>query len=199
MHKVTVDIVTFDSATSAHGQVQLSATNTATVPTLSVSFYGFDTKDFYISAHTRDGGQLCKDYDGHAGMPSRVHRRREHLGVPTDDNPLFTEVATGTPGTWEVDLDLTKYVQPNSTDADHGSRRSRDPGADRRWHDQEGGNRGPADLAVGGQTVAIDAVSKTVDLNAGGAFVDNYFQGTNDLAPVKGATPATTSSATTFH
>jgi len=61
------------------------------VPTILVSFYGYGAKDFIVSNHTRDGNNL---------------RMEKTIGT---DNALFTEVATGVDGSWEVKLDLSAY------------------------------------------------------------------------------------------
>ena len=42
-------------------------------------------------------------------------------------------------------------------------------------------------------------MSKTVDLTAGGAFVDNYHQGDEAIAPVKGCDACHDQLATNFH
>jgi OmcA/MtrC family decaheme c-type cytochrome len=118
-----------------------------------------------------------------------------------NNNLLFAEVAATTPGKWEVNLDLTKYLQPNSTRSPTTSsaKIATLPAL------IAGGVIKKAEvavlptLAISGQTVAIDAVSKTVDLQAGGAFVSNYFQGTSELAPVQGCDACHDQLATNFH
>ncbi len=122
-----VDSVTFDATTNIMN-IKFSATNAATKPTVTVSFYGYDTKDFYISGHNADGhvgtdattgcyssrsgawGGCTMEYAAGANLDDTADAT-----TTRNNNLLFTEVAPTTPGQWEVNLDLTKYVQPNST------------------------------------------------------------------------------------
>jgi OmcA/MtrC family decaheme c-type cytochrome len=146
--------------------IKFSATGTAAglsaddiVPTVQVSFYGYDTKDFLVSNHTRDANR---------------NRMEKTIGT---DNPLFTEV-DGTAPTWEVTLDLSAYV-PVSTPTIPELIAA--------------GTVKKAEVIVrprlenaAGETVGLNAVSKTVDVTADGtdAYVDNYFQGDNALVQV---------------
>jgi hypothetical protein len=214
LHKVAVDSVTFNSTTNVLN-IKLSATNTATKPVVTVNFYGYDTKDFYISGHTADG---------HAGTDattgcwsSRAARwggcvLEYTLGANLDDvasdanttknnNLLFAEVAPTTPGKWEVNLDLTKYVQPASTKTPTTSSPTiaSIPALIASGVINKAEIAVLPTLAISGQTVAIDAVSKTVDLKAGGAFVANYFQGSSEIAPVEGCDACHDQLATNFH
>lgn len=103
--KITASV---DSATLTGNvlDIKLSAAGTAgtlkavdVVPTVMVSFYGYDTKDYIVSNHTSDAnGKKMEKVIGTA-------------------NPLFTEVATGTPGSWEVKLDLAAYAKTPSIPA----------------------------------------------------------------------------------
>ena len=202
LYTASVDSVTFDKTTNVVN-IKFSATNTATVPTVTVSFYGWDSKDFYISAHTRDASNLCKSVNSTTGAVTPQGCRMEYTaGVNGDtnvnnDNPLFTEVATGTPGKWEVNLDLTKYVQPLSTASPTTT--SATIGAIPALI--TAGTLKNVEVAVlpslkvGTQTVAIDAVSKTVDL-ATSAFVT---LASNSITDVGKCNDCHDALGTTFH
>jgi OmcA/MtrC family decaheme c-type cytochrome len=88
----SIDSVTFDPETDVLN-IQYSSNDADVAPRVFVSLYGWDSKDFYIASHQRDGNRNRMEYTGAA-------------------NPLFTVVDTGVPGHWEVNLDFTKYV-PN--------------------------------------------------------------------------------------
>jgi OmcA/MtrC family decaheme c-type cytochrome len=140
--------------------IRFSASGTAgglsaddVVPTVQVAFYGYDTKDFILSNHTKN---------------ANGDRMEKTMGT---DNALFTEV-TNEPGNWEVTLDMAAYAAgPEDRDivADIAS-----------------GVIKKAEVIVrpllnnaAGDSVGLNAVSKTVDVTADGtdAFVPNYFQG----------------------
>ena len=54
LYKAQIDAVSFNATTNVLN-IKFSATNPATKPVVAVSFYGYDTKDFYISGHNADG------------------------------------------------------------------------------------------------------------------------------------------------
>ena len=214
LHKVAVDEVTFDDTTNVL-TVKLSATNTATKPVVTVSFYGYDSKDFYISGHTADGHTgtdattACWSSRGNRWqgcvmeytLGANLNDVAGNAETTKDNNLLFTEVATGTPGKWQASIDLSKYVQPASTKSPTTS----SPTIATIPALIANGTIKKAEIAVlptlviGGQTVAIDAVSKTVDLKAGGAFVADYFQGANQLVTVENCDACHDQLATNFH
>ena len=68
------------------------STGWTVTPTVMVSFYGYNTKDFLLSCHTSD---------------SNSKRMEKTIGTA---NTLFTEVPTGVANTWEVTLDLASYA-----------------------------------------------------------------------------------------
>jgi OmcA/MtrC family decaheme c-type cytochrome len=159
--------------------IRFSATGTAgelsaddVVPTVQVSFYGYDSKDFILSNHTRNSAR---------------ERMEKTMGT---DNPLFTEV-TNEPGNWEVTLDLAAYAKdPADFDIvaniasgvikqaevmvrpslDHPTITTVD----------RSGNTVPA-------VVGLNAVSKTVEVTADGTnmYVADYFQGDSALVKVE--------------
>ena len=92
--------VSIDNITLAGNQltVEFSASDPAIKPELLVSFYGWDSKHFIVASHTRDGSTACND------------NGCRYEFAPGDTNPLFTEVATGVAGTWEVTANFDAYV-----------------------------------------------------------------------------------------
>jgi hypothetical protein len=118
-----------------------------------------------------------------------------------DNNLLFTEVATGTAGKWQASIDLSKYIQPSSTKTPttSSSKIATIPELIANGTIKKAEIAILPTLAVGGQTVAIDAVSRTVDLTAGGAFVNDYYQGAAAIAPVAGCDACHDQLATNFH
>jgi hypothetical protein len=77
---------------------------------MSVSFYGYDTKDFLISRHTADGPTPTANCPGRTGAGSGCSMEL----TPGSRNPLCTQIAR-TNGEWEVQLDVAAWVQPANT------------------------------------------------------------------------------------
>jgi hypothetical protein len=154
--------IRFSASTSAVGTAAgLSADKV--VPTVQVSFYGYDTKDFILSNHTKN----------EAGQGDRME-----FTLGSDDNALFTTVANTAPN-WEVKLNLAAYkVDPADYDIVDAIAKGEVKKAEVIVR--------PALKNADGDTVGLNAVSKTVDVSADGTdqFVDNYFQGTNALVRV---------------
>jgi OmcA/MtrC family decaheme c-type cytochrome len=105
---VTIDAVAFNATTNVLN-VKFSATSsiaaapvTGIVPTIVVSLYGYDTKDFIVSGHNSDvdtkrNGEFVMD------------------GATASANPRFTTVppavaATATAGSWEVNYDMSAWA-----------------------------------------------------------------------------------------
>ena len=143
-----LNTVTIDSATRTGDvlNVKFTSSNPAVVPTLTVSMYGYDTKDFLISCHTRDANSVRMEYT--AGTA----------------NPLFTDVPTGVPGKWDVNLNLAAYV-PVTTTGLPSIPTLITEGKVKRAEIAVLPN-----LVVDGETVAMNAPSATFDL-AGNALV----------------------------
>ena len=82
---------TVDGSTANYDSVDV-------VPTVYVSFYGYDTKDFVVSNHTRDDNNL-----------------RMEFTIGSDDNALFTTIdGDGSDHTYEVELDFGAYARDPS-------------------------------------------------------------------------------------
>jgi OmcA/MtrC family decaheme c-type cytochrome len=108
-----------------------------------------------------------------------------------DPNALFTEGANSTAGAWIARLDFSKFV-PTETDdiptliADNIVRKAEITIT-------------PELTLDDGTEVALNAVTQTVDLTNGAAFVDNYYKGTNAIADVQKCNNCHDQLATTFH
>jgi hypothetical protein len=190
--------------------IKFSATNTATKPTVTVSFYGYDTKDFYISGHTADGHTgsdattACYSSRQAKWVGCTLEYKAGGNGNDTadvastyDNNLLFTDVATGTPGKWEVNVDLTKYVQPGSTKSPttSSSTIAGIPALITNGTIKKAEVAVLPSLKIGTQVVAIDAVSKTVDL-ATSDLSTTYF---SDITSVAKCNTCHDALGTTFH
>jgi OmcA/MtrC family decaheme c-type cytochrome len=173
--------ITSVSVTDDVMDIKFTANNTAIVPMVTVSFYGYDTKDFLLSGHTADATLDC--ISSRTGRPSGCTMEKT-IGV---DNPRFTEEADSVPGAWHVTLDLAAYVRTPTIPEDIAA-----------------GKFKFAEVAVlptlvvGTTQVALDAPSKTVDL-ATDLFVDNHFQGTAALVSEAKCNACHDALATTFH
>jgi len=193
---VTVTGTDLDIKISAAGSLGgLNAT--AITPIVQVSFYGYDTKDFIISNHTRD---------------ANGNRMEKSIG---SNNALFTEVdGDGSDGNWEVILHMADFVAPDPavlgsiTDliASGVIKQAEVAFRPELEHPTEtivdhSGNVVPA-------PVGLNAVSKTVNVTADGVdpFVAGYYNGANALVSVDGSGTSTKGCnschdqlATTFH
>jgi len=162
--------IKFSASGSAGG---LNAT--MIVPTVQVSFYGYDTKDFLVSNHTRDA-------DGN----------RMEFSIGSEDNALFTNVPTGVPGTWEVMLDYGAFVwDPTIPERIAAGTVKRAEVIVRPRLENEDGD-----------TVGLNAVSETIDVTVDGtkAVIDDYFKGANALVKVEdGCNRCHDQLAITFH
>ena len=149
--------------------IQFSATGTAgdlsaddVVPTVQVSFYGYDTKDFILSNHTRNAnGDRMEKTIGHGQC--RCSRK-----------------STATRPDWEVTLDLAAYA---SDPADFDIVANIASGVIKKAEVMVRPSLENAD----GDTLGLNAVSKTVDVTADGTdmFVADYFQGDSALVKVE--------------
>jgi OmcA/MtrC family decaheme c-type cytochrome len=162
------------SVSMADGKVDIRFTaNTALMiaPQVLVSFYGYDTKQFIVSSHSRDAD-------------------RNRLGEYTiggSASPYFTEEADSVQGNWHVTLDTTAYA------ADLGIQDKISEGVIRRL---EVSIR--PTVQIDDQTVATNAVSKTLDMASN--MIDNdYFKGDNAVAKVEGCNACHDALATSFH
>jgi len=162
------------SVSMAGGKVDIRFTaNTAlmTSPSVLVSWYGYDTKQFIVSSHSRDAD-------------------RNRLGEYTiggDASPYFTEEADSVQGNWHVTLDTAAYSD------DVGIQSMIADGVIRRL---EVSIR--PTVVIDDVTVATNGVSKTLVLG-NNSIDDNYFKGVNAVVDVEGCNACHDALATTFH
>jgi len=174
-HERYTDLYTaqITSVSMADGKVDIrftSNTDLMTAPTVLVSFYGYDAKQFIVSAHSRDAD-------------------RNRLGEFTigGTSPYFTEEADSVQSNWHVTMDT------NALPADVGVADMIASGAIRNL---EVSIR--PTVVVDGVTVATNGVSKTLNL-ASNSVDDNYFKGANAVVDVAGCNKCHDALATTFH
>jgi OmcA/MtrC family decaheme c-type cytochrome len=145
-------------------------TELMTEPTLLISFYGYDTKHFLYSAHSRDAD-------------------RNRLGEfsPGETSPYFTEADDSVQGNWHVTMDLNQYpddVPVLDKIADGIIKRA--------------GVSVQPTVEIDGMTVATNGVSTTLNLVTN-AVEDDYFMGDNAVVDETSCNDCHNALATTFH
>jgi OmcA/MtrC family decaheme c-type cytochrome len=165
------------------------------VPLLAVSFYGYDTKDMLVPAHGRSSAPLCPS----STSPTQGCRLEYTVGTnldtnTTNNNPAFVETATGTPGTWNVSLDLAAYVPATSTGLP----------AIATLISQGKVKRVEISvlptLVIGGNEVAVVGASKTYDVSGTSATeVADWFKGDEAIASTAKCNACHDVLGTTFH
>ena len=141
-------------------------------PMVLVSFYGYDTKDFIVSAHDRDADR------------NRLGEFRVGGG---DSNPRFTEAADSVQGDWHVIMDLSQFpenVPVLDMIADGSVKKA-------------GVSIRPT-VEIDGATVATNGVTQALDLVNNIAH-DDYFMGDNATVDVTKCNACHDALATTFH
>jgi OmcA/MtrC family decaheme c-type cytochrome len=189
LYTVSIDDVSLDGDELT---VEFSSNNDEICPELLVSFYGWDTKHFLIPAHQGDS----QTANAPAGCGSRGCRI-EHVpassasdSCPGGSNALlFTEAAGSGPGAWSVTLDMAAY-QAQYTDSI--------PDLIASGKVKKAEITITPELEVDGVAVAINATTKTFDLNAG-TVVDNYFKDDEAVVETAKCDVCHDSLATTFH
>jgi OmcA/MtrC family decaheme c-type cytochrome len=175
LHSVKIDSVT---KTGDVLNIKFSATNTATVPMLALSFYGYDTKDFLVSSHTREAG----------------NNLRLEFPLSSASNAIFTKNTTATAGTWDVSVNLAAYVQPTSTGLPSIPELITSGKAEKVEISVL------PSLSIGGESVALKAATATYDLSGSTPVaVANYFKGTNAIADDADCNKCHDALGTSFH
>ena len=171
--------------------VDFSAANTAIVPEVLVSFYGWDTKHFIIGSHTRDASDLCFNFRRNPPTPSGC--RYEYVPESSGGtvNNLFSEDAASVPGAWSVTADLSAYL-PTAFLTDDIPTLIAD-GVIKKIEVTV-----TPELAVGGTDVVLKAVGATYDI-ASAALVTDYFKGTEAVVTTEGCNDCHDALASTFH
>jgi OmcA/MtrC family decaheme c-type cytochrome len=149
-----------------------------------VSLYGWNSKNFIVPSHARDGSDLCV---GRSGDPDGCEFEYEY-----EDNPLFKDFSEIAPGSWEVTADLAAWVPVGTNTPDiptmiaDGTISRAEITLTPRWTDADG-NR-----------VALNAVTQTFEVGTG-TLVDNYFKGDNAVVDVEKCNACHDQLASTFH
>jgi len=189
LYKVSVDSVTIDGDLMT---VEFSANTPDIVPELTVSFYGWDSKHFIVSSHTRGGTDAVSCGTSSSGDP--IGCRMEYVPESSGGsaNALFTEAGGSAAPNWVVTLDMAAYESSNTDSIPDmilsGEVRKAEVAV-------------APELKVGDVDVALDAVSETVDVSADGVdqFVDNYFKGTDAVVSEAKCNVCHDQLAATFH
>jgi OmcA/MtrC family decaheme c-type cytochrome len=169
--------------------VNFSSNNTAIVPEVLVSFYGWDSKQFIVASHTRDDSTLC------SGRGCRMEYVPESSNGSA--NALFTEDAASVPGDWMVTLDMAAYTP--SIDVLPDDIRSDDiPTLISNGTIKKVEVTITPELEIGGTDVVLKAVDATFDLG-GNVLVANYFKGTDSTVEVTKCNVCHDSLASSFH
>ena len=163
--------------------INFTAVNTAIIPEVLVSFYGWDSKNFIVGSHERDGNAACSGF--------RPGCKMEYVPESSGGsaNPLFVEDTASVPGDWMVTLDmsalqLTKTELIPALIAD-GTIKMVEVSI-------------TPELDVGGEDVVLAAVSETFDLG-GSMVVSDYFKGANATVSIDKCNVCHDSLASTFH
>jgi len=155
-----------------------------------VSFYGWDTKHFIVPSHQRDGSGACQSWSNGVSGTQDCRYEMSTLGY-TDDpanadpslayNPLFPSLTEVAPGSWELEVDMSAWVngQPGTVPemiANGKIRRAEITLAPRldaiNFHGHE--------VAVG-----LNAVTQTFD-PVSGALIADHFKGADAVVSVTG-------------
>jgi hypothetical protein len=160
--------------------VAFSSNDPDVKPEILISFYGWDTKDFLIHSHARDGSERCPS--------SRGNGCRFEWG-PGDTSPLITEDALSVPGSWIVTADLAEFV-PTITDdiptlIANGDVSKIEVTVTGQWP-----------LAVG--NASLTAATQTYDIDSDTLLAD-YFQGDGAIVDYESCNACHDQLAVTFH
>jgi hypothetical protein len=193
LNKVTIDSVTLVGNAL---DIKFSSANTAIVPELTVSFYGYDSKHYLVSSHTRDGGakdcgtSTCRFEIVVDGNPVSAANK----------NRLFAVQADSKPGAWHVQALMDKYVQPRGAATGSTVNTGLDsiPTLITQGKVKKVEVVVIPELSVGGELVALNSPTYTFDL-VGKAKVANYYQGTNAIVDATKCNACHDALGTTFH
>jgi len=159
LYTVSIDDIYLDATNANLLTIELSASDPAIVPNVYVSFYGWDTKDFLVSSHSRDANGERLEYE-----------------VGTTDT-LFTTTPGAAPDSWIVTLDMSAYVATQTADIPTLIAQ----GDVKKLEVTIAPQLSVTDPLRGtALPVGLTAVNQTFDLGTGLPF-ENYFKGTNAI------------------
>jgi len=183
LYSVSIDNISLDGDEMT---IEFSASDPAIAPELLVSFYGWDTKNYIVPSHQRDGSLNCT---GRGGTPAGCDLEI----APGDTNPVFTSLEEVAAGSWVAVLDLTQWIdgQPGFIP---------DLIADGTIKKAEVTITPELELTVGGDEVEVvlNAVGQTVDVGTG-ALVADYFKRDNAIVLTEKCDVCHDSLASSFH
>jgi OmcA/MtrC family decaheme c-type cytochrome len=185
LNTVSIDDVSLDGNLMT---VDFSSNNPDVVPEVLISFYGWNTKHFYIPSHDYDGNtDLCP-----GGRRPGCQLEYEPESSGGGANALFTENEGSVPGDWSVTVDLGLYALTQTDLAEDL------PGLIEAGVLKRAEVSLTPTLEVDGVDVALNATSKTVVL-ADGSIDDNYFKGDNSVVIEESCDTCHDTLASTFH
>jgi len=174
--------VSIDSISYASDEltIEWSASDAAIVPEVLVSFYGWDTKDFIIASHFRDGSDLC---------PSSRGDGCRFEFAPGDTNALFTEDAASAAPNFKVVAHLATFVPIDTADI---------PTMILDGVIKKVEVTLTPELVLGSTEVALTAVTQTFDFGTG-ANVSDYFKDANAIVETGKCNACHDQLGVTFH
>lgn len=160
-------------------------------PTIVVSLYGYDTKNFLISGHSAAlNGKRFLEYV--VGAVDTVNACTPVAPATTCTTPVLWKTVSNTGGAWEVTADLAVTRAPATT-------------VDTIPNLITAGKVKKAEvvalpaLTVSGKSVALNAVTKTIDLTNKAAIVADYYQGANAVVSEAKCNACHDALGSTFH
>lgn len=172
LYTVSIDLLTWDDVNSTL-KIDFRANDPSVgiVPEVLVSFYGWDSKNFLIPSHARDGGGNRFEYE------------------PGDVNPLFSDFAETAPGVWTVTANLAAFQGAETADlltliANEDVKKAEV-------------SITPT-LDLNGTRVVLRAVDATFDLSTG-MDVAGYFKGANSTVEITKCNKCHDALASSFH
>ena len=196
-YSVSIDAASYDSATGLI-TVEFSASDPAIVPELYISFYGWNSKNFIVDGHFRDGNAACSGRRPGCQMEYvPLSRRLVDDETATDTNPIFAEdpasnptdgyIVTADPAQWQ----LTKTPLVPAMIAD---------GTITRIELMVAPELNLSDLATPGPNRRVVLEGKSMTLNLGtNAVEDDYFKGVNAAVSTAKCNVCHDALASSFH
>jgi OmcA/MtrC family decaheme c-type cytochrome len=186
LYTVSIDQITRSGVSGELLTINFSANEPAIVPEVLVSFYGWDSRNFLIPSHARDGSTLCTSRGNPTGC------RMEF--APGDINPLFTEDAASVPGDWMVTLDMAAFQAAETADILTLIAN----GEVKKVEITVTPELNLADIGGADVDVVLDAAGQTFDLGAS-MVVNDYFKGANAAVDTNKCDVCHDSLASSFH
>ena len=182
LYTVAIDSIAWVDINQTLLKIDFSANDPAIgiAPEVLISFYGWDSKNFIVPSHARDGSESC---------PSSRGNGCRFEFAPGDTSPLFQDFAETAPGVWTVTANLGAFVANETDDvltliADEVVKKAEITIT--------------AELELGGVDVVLEAVDQTFDVSTGALVVD-YFKGGASTVEIDKCNVCHDSLASSFH